>query len=161
MTTYTNDGADKWLDALCKIFAINVGGRDIKSFVVFERDELPAAINIETIPCAVSYITDCQPEYSTGGAFKLYWSGETDFHITKDVKPSNIPVIMRCYPKILAAAAANITLGGTVMDFTIPNVSGAMRFMTYLNTDNKPDHQGVVVRWNVMQHVSGTYEVKA
>ena len=151
--------AEHWLDTLNQLWAFNRGdGVLVRSF--FTKD-LPAAVTADMAPCAVSYITDCQPMYSAGGPTILHWEGQTDFHLTRDVKPANMGYLHGFYERILVAAMASITLGGKVHNFQIVGSSGAMRSVTYKKADGQDDHQGIVVRWTVEQHVSGQYSISA
>jgi hypothetical protein len=155
---------ETWMDALCKTFNISDGGLgSVRSFLVFERNELPNAVSAEMAPCAVSYVTDMQVEYSTGGPTIFYWYGETDFHLTKDVKIANVSSIMKYYGRIFSAAAGNMQLDGLVEHFTIlQNTSGAMQFVTFKHpVTGQDDHQGIIVKWFVKQNVSGEYTISA
>jgi hypothetical protein len=157
------DAVETWIDTLCKVFNIDDGrGGQIHSFVIFEKNELPAAITPELIPCAVSYVSDVQFEYSTGGPTIFYWNGQTEFHLTSDVKPANIAYIMPFFGRIFAAAAQQAKLSNKVELFQIPNnTPGVMLFATYKNADGHDDHQGIVVKWFVKQNLSGQYVISA
>lgn len=151
-----------WLDEVCDVMAVtDLHGRTVQSFHVFSVNEMPDAISPEMTPCAISYITDCMPEYSTGGPTLLFWSGLTEFHLTSDVKPANIPYILTFFEKIITATAGNATLGGNVELFLIPGEGNAMQFANYKNAEGRDDHQGMVVRWTVKQNISGQLTVSA
>jgi hypothetical protein len=157
------DAPETWIDYLCKVFNIDdERGGEVHSFVVFEKNELPAAITPDMIPCAVSYVTDMQLEYSEGGPTIFFSYGQTEFHLTTDVKPANISYILPFLGRIFAAAAQNMKLSGKVKHFTIlQNQAGALAFVTYKDATGKDDHQGIVAKWFVKQEVSGQYVVKA
>lgn len=151
-----------WLDKVCDLMAVtDVRGQQVHSFVVFERNELPDAISPEMVPCAYSYVQNCQPEYSVGGPTILFWEGATEFHLTTDVKPANIPYILTFFEIVLRAAAAKLKLDNTVELFLIPPDGNAMQFATFQNADGRDDHQGFVVRWKVKQPISGDLTVSA
>ena len=152
-----------WIDTLCRVFAIDDGqGGQVHSFVIFEKNELPAAITPEMIPCAVSYITDVQVEYSVGGPTIFFCYGQTEFHLTTDVKPANIAHILPFFELIFAAAARNAGLSAKVNRFEVlNNTPGAMLFATYKRPDGSDDHQGIVAKWLVKQNVSGQYTISA
>ena len=157
------DWLQSWLDNLCEVMSVtDRHGRQVRSFHVFDRNELPDAITPEDAPCAVSYVTDIQIEYSAGGPAHLYYYGQTEYHLTTDVKPANVAYCMSMYEPIVRACAGDMQLGGTVKHFTVlQNTAGALAFMTYTNIDGKPDHQGIVVKWYVNQVVSGDLVVSA
>lgn len=159
------DSVETWIDALCKVWAISDGRSGaVRSFLVFEKNELPGAITSEMVPCAVSYPSDCEVEYSMGGPTIFWWNGTTEFHLTRDVKPANLPYILPFYGRIAAAAMSDVTLGDTVGFWQLQGGPGAMQFATFralrdgLMVD---DHQGILVRWRVKQTVSGQYTVSA
>lgn len=157
------DWLQNWLDNLCEVMTVtDRHGKQVRSFHVFDRNELPDAITPEDAPCAVSYVTDIQLEYSAGGPTHLYCYGQTEFHLTEDVKPANVAYCMSMYEPIVRACAGAMTLGGTVKHFTLlQNAPGALAFMTYTNIDGKPDHQGIVVKWYVNYVASGDLVVSA
>jgi hypothetical protein len=152
-----------WLDALTSIWdGMNAGGgKQVKSFLVVRKNELPPAITVDMAPCAVSYTTSLHAQYSLGGPTKFYWEGETDFHLTPGVQVSNYALMLPMFGRIFAAAAANLQLGGKVKQFLIPDEKDAVQLFVFMNAENKPDHQGIVVRWTVEQHVTGKYVIKS
>lgn len=153
---------ETWIDKLAAIWEIPTGnGNTVRSFHVFDRNELPAAIDASMAPCATSYPTSCRPEYSAGGPTILFWKGQTEFHLTEDVKPANVPFILPFYGRILAAAMANMKLSGTVELFLVADEDDALVFVTFPKPDGTPDHQGIVVKWQVKQPVTGLYTVSA
>lgn len=158
------DSVETFLDEICKTFAVSDGGiNTIRSFLVFERNELPEAVSAETGPCAVSFVTDLQVEYSMGGPTIFYWQGQTEFHLTRDISAKNVAHVMRYFGRIAAAAMQNMKLGGRVEFFTIlQGTENALQFVTYKNpVTGQDDHQGIVVRWSVKQPVSGQYLLSA
>lgn len=157
------DWIQSWLDNLCEVMGVtDRHGKQVRSFHVFDRNELPDAITPESMPCAVSYVTDIQLQYSMGGPTLLFSTGQTEFHLTTDVKPANVAYCMSLFEPIVRACANDMQLGGTVEYFTIlQNAGAALQFMTYTNADGRSDHQGVVVRWSVKQNISGDLTVSA
>lgn len=144
--------------------AVSDGGLgSVRSFLVFGVNQMPESITPEMVPCAISYVTDMQVQYSEGGPTIFYWSGQTDFHLTRDVKIANVPMIMKYFGRIFAACAQKATLNSTVELFTIiQNTANAMQFVTYKHpVTNADDHQGIVVHWTVKQKVSGQYTISA
>lgn len=157
-----SDWLQSWMDKVCAVMAVTgVDGVQVHSFKVFEKNEMPDAVTPEMVPCAVSYVQNCQPEYSMGGPSILFWNGQTEFHLTTDVKPANIPFVLSFFEKVLISAAANLQLSGTVELFLIRNDAQAMTFATYRRADGADDHQGIVVQWQVKQVISGGLTVSA
>lgn len=149
-----------WFDTLSTLMAVSDNSnRTVTTFSMFSRNDFPAAIAPEMVPCAVSYISGCQAEYSAGGPSILFWKGQTEFHLTVSVGPQNIPYVMEFFEKIVRAAAGNATLSGAVEIFLLDDSEQAMTFATYQNAEGKDDHQGILVRWTVKQPVSGDLTV--
>lgn len=158
------DSVETFLDALCKVFAVSDGGLgNVRSFLVFANNQMPESVTAEMTPCAISYVTDMQLEYSEGGPTVFYWYGQTDFHLTRDVKIANVASIMKYFGRIAAAAMQNMTLGGLVELFIImQKTPNALQFVTFRHpVTNQDDHQGIIVRWYVKQKVSGQYTISA
>lgn len=154
------ESVETWIDALAARWEISDGrSGTVRSFRIFSTNDYPASM-AGLAPCVVSYPTDLEVEYSQGGPTILLWSGQSDFHLTLDVKPSNIPYILPFYGRILTAAAGSMKLGGLVSYFTLPqNQKGAMTFVTYKNALGQDDHQGIIVQWIVKQVLSGQLTV--
>ncbi len=159
-----NRSVEHWFDTLAELWAgVEDGaGQRLTSYKVFSKNELPSVpILAANAPCVASYVDDCMPQYSEGGPTLLKWLGVSEFHITKDVKPSNMAEIMLYYERIIAAAAADMQLGGKVAIWSIvQEQQGAMTNVTFRNhLTSEPDHQGILVKWEVLQDVSGLYTV--
>lgn len=154
---------ESWMDTLVDVMRVNdPRGKQVTSWYVFKAEELPDAIKPDDVPCVVSYVSDPQVQYSKGGPAKLFWVGQSEFHLTTDVKPSNIPYILKFFEIIIRACAANMKLSNLVTLFLIvQNEQGAIQFSTYKNAKGDDDHQGIIVRWQVTQDVSGDLEVSA
>src|SRR5688572_10039205 len=150
-----------WFDNLCDVMAVtDIHGKQIHSFYIFKKNDYPDAITPEQIPCAVSYVSEPEVMYSEGGPNILFWRGQTEFHLTTDVKPANIPYILSFFEIIIRACAAKMKLNNTVEHFAIlQKTPGAMQFATYKNARNEDDHQGVVIRWEVKQPVNADLTV--
>jgi hypothetical protein len=157
----TPQSVESWIDAVAKLWRLSYDGKQLTSFLIIEKNEMPAAVVADMAPCVISYPVSCEPEYSLGGPTKLYWTGESDFHLTKDVKPANLVSILPFYGRIFAAAAASMQLGGKVFSFRIPRDPQAIRLVSFEGPQAKPDHQGLIVKWQVEQHVSGQYTIGA
>jgi len=150
---------ENWIDAIAKLWEFDNGrGGTLKSYRVFERAEFPEALT--EFPCAITYPSGLQPEYTVGGPTILLWDGVSEFHITPDVQMVNIPLAFPFYKRILTAAAGSMTLGGKVAYFIIPNEPGAVQFVTF-EYDNGPKHRGLLLRWKVKENITGQITVAA
>lgn len=152
------DSIETIYDALRKAFAApDAAGKPVRTFALAE---IPESVTAEMIPCAITYPTDVQVQYSRGGPTILRWSGQTDYHLTKDVKPANITLILPYFGRILAKVALHLELADRAQMSLVQETSQAMTFITYKNsTGDKDDHQGIVARWEIIQSVSGQYTI--
>jgi len=161
MTTL-QPGAHTWIDTLAELFTIeDRRGAKLRSYKQAELKDLPEHITGSQAPCVVHYVINCSPLYSLGGPTILYWTGKSDFHLFKDVKPANFSEALPFFPVILAAAMSDMQLGGTVNQFVIPETGNAIRFVTFRNLDGSESHQGLEVNWTVKQTVTGSYTISA
>ena len=82
---------EDWLDAVAKVFEMDDGrGGTVRSFRVYERADIPEALRGDLFPCAISYIADCEPEYSDGGVDTIIWHGVTELHVVPNLQMANI-----------------------------------------------------------------------
>ena len=143
-----------WLDAACKVFGSisNRKGGNIRSYRVFEKNEIPAALELSS-PCAVTYVQDVSVEYVAGGIDALNWGGMTELHITPVVDPSLLADVMWYFTGVLNAMKANHTLGGRVQWFRLPESEKSIRIIptTY---GQGPAHYALVVTWEVRENVA-------
>lgn len=158
----TAPGAHSWIDKVAEMFTIvDRQGAQIRSYKMAELKDLPNVITGVNAPCVVHGIRGCRAMYSAGGPTILFWSGLSDFHLFKDVKPANYSDALPFFPLILAAAMSDVTLGGNVTRFQIPDQPNALRFVTFKNSDGSDSHQGIEVNWEVKQTVTGSYTISA
>ena len=155
----TAPSVDNWIEALAQIWVFADGrGGTLRSFGMVDA---PESVTPTMAPCAISYPLGCRPQYSTGGPTILHWRGRTEFHLTEDVKVGNVPYVVSFFRRILTAAMANMTLGGTCDLFLLPEDEEAVQFVTYKRADGADESQGIAVYWLVDQTVSGLYTVSA
>jgi hypothetical protein len=69
--------------------------KDSKGLVVraYAFDDLPEALT--TYPCALSFLSaeSADVSYSLGGISQVVWRGETEFHLTPDIKKQNLSYV--------------------------------------------------------------------
>jgi hypothetical protein len=143
---------ENWLDSVCKVFGTipNGSGGQVKAYRVFEQGEIPSALT--EYPCAVTYVPEAEPEYTSGAITGLIWSGETELHITAADDPALLPDVMKYFSRVLLAVTAARTLGGKVQYFLLPEGQKAIR-MSKLQYGSGPFHYGLVVMWEVKENV--------
>jgi hypothetical protein len=144
---------ENWLDAVCKVFGTipNGKGGQVKAYRVFEQGEIPSALT--EYPCAVTYVPEAEPEYTSGAITALVWSGETELHITAADDPALLSDVMKYFSRVLAVVTANRTLGGKVQFFLLPEGQKSIR-MSKLQYGSGPFHYGLVVMWEVKENIS-------
>jgi hypothetical protein len=142
---------DKWIDAVSKAFELEDGqGGRITSYRVFEKNEFPETLEI---PCAVTYVPEVGIVYTAGAITSLVWSGETEVHVTNGLERVRLPEVMRYFKRILEAFQVNITLGGLVEYFELPENEKSIR-MTRLQYGSGAEHYGLTVLWEVRENVN-------
>ena len=144
---------ENWLDSVCKVFGSisNGSGGQLTSYRVFEKSEIPSELTV--FPCAVTYVPEAEPEYTSGAISSLIWSGETELHVAAADDPALLTDVMKYFSRILQVMTANRTLGGKVQYFLLPEGEKAIR-MSKLQYGSGPYHYGLVVLWQVKENVS-------
>lgn len=155
MTTDTRT-VEIWLDALNAVFGVDTGrGSKVATPKVTVSNAYPESL--PSLPVALSWPVSLEPTYGAPDSSAptiLIWQGETEMHLTPDVKKSNLPYVYRFFGRILAAAKANITLGGLVEYFIIPKGANSME-PAILQYGGEAPHIGIIIRWTVKQNLSG------
>lgn len=150
---------ETWIDVWAKNCEISNGrGGTLRSYRLFEKAEIPEGA--PEIPCALSYVTGFKPKYSTAGPTILFWEGYTEFHLTPNLQMIHIPYVQGFYERILAAAAGDMSLGGTVEYFVIPEQDNAIQ-MVEMTWGEGPPHRGLLARWQVKENVTGRVTISA
>ena len=150
---------ESWIDELCAVWEVSDGERGtVRSYRVYSKAEFPAAITV--FPCAITYIESVEATYSAGGPCINYWLGVTEFHLFPNTDKGNYPAIMLYYARIIAAAAARLTLGGLVSHFILrsggePGIVGPV----VLQYGGEDPHHGLVVNWRVKEIAPVTVSV--
>jgi hypothetical protein len=144
---------ENWLDAVCKVFgAISNGkGGQVKSYRVFEQSEIPSELS--EYPCAVTYVPEADPMYTSGAITAMIWSGETELHITPTADPALITDVTKYFSRVLQIVTANRSLGGKVQYFLLPEGQKSIR-MSKLQYGSGVPHYGLVVMWEVKENIS-------
>jgi len=158
MTTDTRT-IENWLDVLNAVWAFEYGrGQVVRTPKCSTKNEFPEALgDISDLgPIALSWPLTLLPRYGAASSSiptVLIWSGETEMHLTADVKKTNLAFILPFFGRILVAAKANLTLGGLVEYFILDETDNlALSVMRY--GDETP-HHGILIRWTVKQNLSG------
>jgi hypothetical protein len=147
---------ENWLDAVAKVFEMDNGkGGTVRSFRLYERADIPGALSSDLYPCAISYFTDCKPEYAAGGVDTLIWQGLTELHILPNLQMDGLPYLLLFVGRVIKAAAANYQLGGLVEHFLIPKESGAIQLVELGWGEDRNAHRGLLVHWEVKENITG------
>lgn len=148
-----------WLDALNAVWAFEYGrGHAVRTPKCTVKNEFPEALTdiSDKGPIALSWPVTVVPHYGGAGSSYptiLIWHGETELHLTPDVKKTNLAFILPFYGRILYAAKANVTLGGLVTNFHLMEEENLA--LSVLKYGDEALHQGIVIRWEVKEDVSG------
>ena len=127
MTTPTvTTTIELWIDALNAVWAFEYGtGKTVRTPSCISK-KIPSRKRStwRNGPIALSWADLVDPKYGSAGPTTLIWHGQTELHLTADVKKSNLAFILPFSGRILAAAKANMTLGGLVASFQLEEASG-------------------------------------
>jgi hypothetical protein len=123
----------------------------LRSYWLSNKKEFPAAIT--EFPCAISYPTDLDEQYSEGGPAINLWKGTTQFHLVPNMDNSNLPDVVRFFGLVEKAAKAHMTLGGLVNYFMLER-PGSIK-LARLQWAAEAPHYGLVVSWVVKEDVTG------
>ena len=148
-----------WIDALNKVWAFEYGrGQSVRTPLCSTKNEFPEALTDlgDKGPIALSWPLYFDPTYgapSSSIPTILITHGETELHLTPDVKKTNIAFIQPFIGRILYAAKTNIALGGLVSYFVLENANNLQ--ISVLQYGNEAPHHGIVINWIVKQDLSG------
>jgi hypothetical protein len=158
MTTDTRT-IETWIDALNAVWAFEYGrGQIVRTPKCSTQNEFPESLPdlSDKGPIALSWPINVQAKYGDTNSSQstiLFWTGETELHLTPDVKKTNLAFILPFFGRILAAAKANSTLGGLVTSFHLDETN-AME-LDILQYGSEAPHHAIVIRWTVKQDLSG------
>jgi hypothetical protein len=148
---------ENWIDEIAKLWGTMKAGKVVvKSYQVFGKAEIPEALSV--YPCAITYTTSVNSQYSTGGPCIDIWTGVTELHLCAGVEKQNYPEIMRYFARIRNAAASKMQLNGKVAFFQLASensIEGPVKF-TY---GEEAEHLGLLIHWTVKENVTGDFSV--
>lgn len=150
---------EKWIDALNAVWAFEYGrGQVVRAPSCATKNDFPESLPdlADKGPIALSWPLTVKPTYgapSSSIPTILIWRGETELHLTPDVKKINLAFILPFFGRILNAAKTNLTLGGLVEYFILEDAENLQ--LSVLQYGNETPHHGIVVRWIVKQNLSG------
>jgi len=148
---------ETWIDKLCLAWAISDGKLGtVKSYKLIEESDFPDSIDpsgLDAQPIALTVPATMKPEYSFGGPRIGFYTGVTEFHVSPDLNRGHVPGLMKWYGKILRAAAANVTLSGSVELFLLDDVEDAIAGPMPLQYGSENPHWGFIVKWKVKEQL--------
>jgi hypothetical protein len=148
-----NYGIEYWFDDICKLWSkIKVDNIAVTSYLL---KDIPEAV--KKTPCAITFFNEVDEAYARGGSATGIYHGITEFHLTLDTVRSKMPFCMKFPDKIVAAAAAHLTLGGKVTDFHLVR-TGSIKIVE-LTWGGEKDHFGIQVPWEVQETHTGKYTI--
>jgi hypothetical protein len=158
MTTNTKT-VELWIDALNAVWAFEFGrGQIVRAPKCSTKDDFPESLPdlSDKGPIALSWPVSLVPHYGASGSSIptiLIWKGETELHLTADVKKTNLAFILPFFGRIINAAKTNFTLGGLVAHFILIEEDNLA--LSILQHGNEAPHHGIVIHWEVKQNLSG------
>ena len=145
-----------WIDVLAQKWeTLEYEGKQIRSFKVYAKGEIPESLAPETMPCAITIMEGSLGDYSAGGSWE-YIQGRTEFHLVPTNSKKHTPRLLDFYKLIRDEAVTGITLSSNVENFQlIPGEGGFfIRGPVELQYGDEPFHWGFVVYWQVKENVS-------
>jgi hypothetical protein len=149
-----------WIDMLNAVWAVDAGsGRKVQTPKCSTKNEFPEAlVNLSDVPVALSWPLTVNALYGASGSSvptRLMWAGETEIHLTADLKKTNLAYILPFFGRLLAAAKANRDLLGTGrVEFELAE-NESMALVSNMQYGNEAQHHGIVIRWTVVETLSG------
>ena len=145
-----------WIDEITEVWEFNNGkGGLVKSYRLYENNEFPEALSV--FPCAISYVTSVETQYSLGGPCIDTYEGVTEFHLVPNVSKVNIPYILPFFKRIRDAAAAHMNLGGLVAWWMLKTGGEPSISLVTLQYGAENPHLGLMVRWSCKENVTGDF----
>lgn len=151
-----------WIDTLIDHFGtITYEGKQIRSYRIYKKSEIPEAIIPEQVPCAITYLTGVYPELTAGISIE-YSYGTTEFYLTNNASKENYAKVLDFYPLIRNKFGENLTLGGLVSEIRLyaPEGSASIRFVE-IQYSEEPARHGIIVDWRVKEIISDELTVAA
>lgn len=150
---------ESWLDALNAIWGFDTGrGTHVQTPKCVTKNEFPESLpKLADAPVALSWPLNVSVEYGDPNSSMptiLIWNGETELHLTPDVKKTNLAFILPFFGRILNAAKTNYSLGGKVVYFHLAE-DNSMELVSELRYGSEAPHHGIIIRWVVKQDLSG------
>jgi len=149
---------EKWIDTLNAVWAFEYGrGQVVRTPKCSTKNEFPEALpDLTKGPIALSWPIAVKATYGAASSSIptiLIWRGETELHLTPDVKKTNMAFCLPFFGRILYAAKTNITLGGLVEHFVLKDAENMQ--LSVLQYGSEAPHHGIIIRWSVKQNLSG------
>lgn len=152
---------ENWIDEICKLAGevSNGKGGKVLSYSVFGKTNFPEGLTV--FPCAITYTTQVEMQYSAGGPCIDLWKGITEFHLSAGSEKSEYPAVMRYFARIRAAFAAHVTLGGKVAYCILSIEEPSLQGPVVLQYGTEQPHHGIMARWVVKENVTGKVTIGA
>lgn len=158
MTDPITCSIETWIDDLNAVWAVSDGrGRVVETPRCATANTFPESLPaLAEHPVAISYPVDVDFEYgdpSSSWPTTAVWRGETEIHLTADVKKSNLPYLLPFFRRLLHAAKENHALGDRVTEFHLRQPS--MELMTDVRYGTENPHHAIVIYWQVTEDLTG------
>lgn len=146
---------ENWIDEVCKLAGEvdNGKGGKVLSYSVFGKTNFPEGLSV--FPCAISYVTQVESQYSSSGPCIDLWRGVTEFHLTEGSAKKDYPAVMRFFSRIRNAFALHRTLNGKVSYIQLSIEDPSLQGPVVLQYGTEQPHHGIVARWVVKENVTG------
>lgn len=146
----TNVIPTDWFDDLVQVWAFAVNDfQSVTSKGLRSGNDYPAQIaNAGPFPVALSLVLGVSPAIGAGGSVLRYY-GATQIYVTPNNDIKSMPDPLVWISLILSAAAANMSLGGKVQEFSIPDEENAIELAAIQFNEEDNPHWGFEIKWVV------------
>jgi len=154
---------ENWIDELADVWmSIDLDGfGNVYSPYLVRDAKYPSSIapkDLENQVIALNIPQAFNPgAYGVGAPKRGFYRGVTQFHLAPNGDMGHLHRILPWYGKIMAAAARNPSLNGTVELFTIPDEAEAITFGPKVSFGEESPHWVVLVRWTVKEPYDQEY----
>lgn len=145
---------ENWIDELVKISEIELAGKRVRGFRLYEKAEFPGALAAGSIPCILTFVgPGVRMQYGYGPCFEV-WRGSCEYHLTPNLDRAQLPTVYRAFRLIRDQFAAHRTLGNRVANCELvmdegDSITGPVK----LQYGSEEEHFGLIAHWRVKEHV--------
>lgn len=153
-----------WIDELVDRWAtLTDGERTVRSFWIYDGNELPDELPMDSVPLAITRVERTTGIYSANASYE-FTQGVTEFHLSRTDNPELYGKVLEWIPIVRNKLYGSITLGGLINDIRIvggEGEGGGIEGPVKLQYNEEAPHWGLVLNWRAKEDVSADVTVAA